>query len=73
VNKTRIVVLSKGPAPTITFKYNNNVIEVVKDFNYLGIIFSRSGSFCKAKKDLAIQAQKAMYMMYGLIKKNPFI
>ena len=66
VNKTKILVFSKGPAPKISFKYNNNVIEIVKDFNYLGIIFSRSGSFCKAKKHLATQAQKAMY---GVIKK----
>ena len=38
----------------------------VKEFKYLGIIFSRSGSFCKAKKHLYEQAQKAMY---GVIRK----
>ena len=61
VNKTKIIVFSKGPAPKTVFKYDDNVIETVKDFNYLGIIFSRSGSFCKAKAHLAAQAQKAMY------------
>jgi hypothetical protein len=35
VNKTKNFVFSKEPAPKITFKYNNNVIEIVKDFNYL--------------------------------------
>ena len=40
--------------------------ENVKEFKYLGIVFSRSGSFCKAKKQLCEQAQKAMY---GVIRK----
>jgi hypothetical protein len=38
----------------------------VNEFKYLGIVFSRSGSFCKAKKYLAEQAQTAMY---GVIRK----
>jgi hypothetical protein len=42
------------------------IIENVKEFKYLGILFSRSGSFCKAKKHLCEQAQKAMY---GVIRK----
>jgi len=29
----------------LQFKYNGKDIEIVKDFNYLGIYFSRSGSF----------------------------
>ena len=48
------------------FLFNNIVLENVKEFKYLGIVFSRSGSFCKAKKHLCEQAQKAMY---GVIRK----
>ena len=66
VNKTKILVFSKGSAPKTVFRYDDNVIETVKDFNNLGIIFSTSGSFCKAKTYLAAHAQKAMY---GIIKK----
>ena len=49
------------------FYYNNLVIESVRDFKYLGVVFSRTGSFCKTKKKhLCEQAQTAMY---GIIKK----
>ena len=32
------------------FLFNNIVLESVKEFKYLGIVFPRSGSFCKVKK-----------------------
>lgn len=35
--------------PKHVFYYNKVAIENVKDFKYLGIIFSRTGSFAKAK------------------------
>ncbi|XP_061167256.1 uncharacterized protein LOC133176104 [Saccostrea echinata] len=66
LNVNKILVFSKGPMSKKVFYYNNNAIENVKEFKYLGIIFSRSGSFCKAKKHLCEQAQKAMY---GVIRK----
>lgn len=46
--------------------YNNDKLEVVKEYNYLGISFPLSGSFCKAKKHLCTKSQKAMY---GIIRK----
>lgn len=48
------------------FYFRNEIIENVKEFKYLGIVFSRSGSFRKAKTHLCEQAQKAMY---GVIRK----
>ena len=53
VDKTKILIFSKGRMPVnFQFKSNGKFIEIVKDFNYLGIYFSRSGSFktCKKKK-----------------------
>jgi hypothetical protein len=52
------------------FYYNGNIIENVKEFKYLGLLFSRSGSFCKAKKHLREQAQKAMYGVIRKIRKS---
>ena len=66
VEKTKIMVFSKGPMLKRKFYYDNLVIENVKEFKYLGVVFSRSGSFCKTKKHLYEQAQKAMY---GIIRK----
>ena len=61
ISKTKILVFSKGRMLKKEFLFKNIVIENVKEFKYLGIVFSSSGSFCKAKKHLCEQAQKAMY------------
>ena len=66
VEKTKILVFSKGPMLKNKFYYDDFVIENVKEFKYLGVVFSRTGSFCKTKKHLYEQAQKAMY---GIIRK----
>jgi hypothetical protein len=36
-------------------------LEIVPNFSYLGITFSKSGSFNAAKKDLVNKGMKAMY------------
>ena len=33
------------------FYYNSLVIENAKEFRYLGVVFSRTGSFSKTKKN----------------------
>jgi hypothetical protein len=43
------------------FNYNETNIEIVKEFNYLGIYFSRTGSFKVCKKHFSEKAIKAMY------------
>ena len=40
------------------FFYNNQVVEIVKAFSYLGIVFSPGGSFSNAQTTLAGQAQR---------------
>lgn len=40
----------------------------MSEFKYLGIAFSRSGSFCKVKKHLVEQAQKSMYSIIRKIR-----
>ena len=66
LKKQKILIFSKGPIKKRHFYYNKSIIENVKDLKYLGIVFSRSGSFCKFKKHLYERAQKAMY---GVIRK----
>ncbi len=66
-DKSKVMIFSKGKIrniPKLTF--NNNDIEVVFEYKYLGIIFNFNGSFVKAKKHLVNLATKAMY---GLITK----
>jgi hypothetical protein len=45
----------------INFLYDGNAIEIVNEFTYLGLNFSRTGSFTNAKKVLINKAYKAMY------------
>ena len=66
--KTKIVVFSKGRLPiNLIFNHNRTNIEIVKDFNYLGIYFSRTGSFNVCKNRLSGKVLKAMY---GVLKKG---
>ena len=51
-SKTIIVIFSKGRIQNYNFILNNEAIEFVKEFKYLGIVFSRSGSFLAAKKHI---------------------
>jgi hypothetical protein len=40
VDETKVVVFSKGRLPrNLIFNYNGTSIEIVKDFNFLGIYF----------------------------------
>jgi hypothetical protein len=46
------------------FTFKNESIEVVNEYKYLGIYFSKSGSFLKCKKKhVASQATRAMYSL----------
>lgn len=62
VEKTKIMIFSKGRQPAnINFNYNGVEIDIVKDFNYLGVLLSRTGSFKACKSHLSEKATKAMY------------
>ena len=63
---TKILIFSKGSLAKRQFYYKESIIENFKEFKYLGIVFSRSGSFCKAKKHLCEQAQETMVLLEKL-------
>lgn len=67
VNKTKVVIFTKGRiAKNIDFVFNGEPLEIVNEYKYLGIIFSRYGSFINTEKYLA---EKATNAMYGVLKK----
>ena len=53
----------------LEFKYGDSVIEIVKKFTYLGIVFTPGGSFSEAQATLSGQAQKAMFAMNRYLNK----
>lgn len=66
ISKTKVVVFSKGRLPNYNFTISDIALEVVREYKYLGILFSRTGSFLSAKKHIASQASRAMF---SLLKK----
>ena len=46
------------------FLYNDESIENVKSFCYVGIVMSKYGNFNNAKKHMVEQASKALYGVF---------
>ena len=62
------MVFSKGRPPgNLHFFLEGNEIEIVSEFTYLGIVFSKTGSFNKAVK---VQTDKAKKAMYEVLKRG---
>ena len=63
VSKTKVMVFRKGGVlpRNLVFYYNGVVLEIVKEFKYLGIVFTSGGSFSEAQNTLARQAQKSNF------------
>jgi hypothetical protein len=70
VNRTKIVVFRKGGALNRQYRwsYAGNEIEIVQNFNYLGIVFSSGGSFMQATNTLSGKGLKAMNMLFSVTK-----
>lgn len=70
VDKTKIVVFRKGGRLNNNYcwNYNNECIDIVDNFNYLGITLNFNGSFHKTQSVLASQSRKAMYCLLSKMK-----
>ena len=49
-DKTKILIIGTRNDDLFQYKIGNNIIQTFKDFKYLGVVFTKSRSFCKAKK-----------------------
>ena len=68
VEKTKVVCFGSGRLPAnLDFRYNGESIEIVKHFNYLGILLNRTGNFNIAIK---AQANKGTRAMYEVLKQG---
>ena len=75
VSKTKVMVFRKGGVlpRNLVFYYNGVVLEIVKEFKYLGIVFKSGGSFSEAQNTLAGQAQKAIFKLNKYLYKFTYI
>ena len=70
VEKTKILVFSRGRLPNnLTFTFNEMEIGIVSEFNYLGVLFSKSGNFSMAKKSSSKESHKS-YVQSFKKRKN---
>ena len=48
----------------LVFNLGPHELEIVDHYKYLGVYFSKSGSFLYARKHIAVQARKALHLLY---------
>ena len=73
-DKTKIVVFRNGGTIKKDEKwfYNDTEIEVVNQFNYLGMLFNYNGKFSVTQKHIADQGRKAYFAVYNKLKNHCF-
>ncbi len=65
-----MVFRKRGPVKqNETWTYNGGHIEVVNDFNYLGVVFNYTGSFVLNNQTLSGKGLKAMNTLLVNIRK----
>ncbi len=67
MDKTKVVVFGTNKISKYKFDLNGECLETVREYKYLGILFSLSGSFLNARKQVVSQASKAMNILYTRI------
>ena len=72
IDKTKIMVFRKGGvlSQNETWTFDNNEIEIVNNFNYLGVVLSSGGSYVKATNTLAGKALKAINSLMAITKEK---
>ena len=75
VAKTKVMVFRKGGMlpRNMSFYYNGERLEIVKEFKYLGMVFTTGGSFAEAQNTLSGQAQKAIFKLNKYLYKFTYI
>ena len=64
VEKTKIMIFSRGKVRKLpVFTYRKNVIEIVHEYLYLGILFNFNGKFNKSSKQLHDKGTRTMFAM----------
>lgn len=66
-DKTKIVIFGSRKIDKHVFKMEENNIEIVKSYKYLGVVMSNNGSFLNARKCVYEKANKSMHLLYKRI------
>ena len=70
LDKTKVIIFSKGLITKYkSFDFGNNIVDVVKDYVYLGTTFNYNGTFNKAKNKQVLQAKKATFSLLSKVRQ----
>ena len=64
------VILYADDTVILSESKDEQVLEIVHTYAYLGVIFKYNGTFLETKKKLVEQAEKALYCVYKLARKE---
>ena len=67
IAKTKVVIFGARKTDSFEFTIGDQLVAITEAYKYLGIHFSQTGSFLKARKHIAEQAKKAMYLLFNRI------
>ena len=67
-SKTKVMIFNARRTNNFEFNIGGHNIEVTDKYKYLGVLFSKSGSFLNARKHIIEQSRKAMHLL--LIRAN---
>ena len=62
-SKSKIIMFSKRRPMTYEFTLNNIPLEIVTEYEYLGILFCKNNSFYAMKKHIAEQGTRTVYSL----------
>ena len=65
--KTKVMIFNKNTTKEV-FKYMGNILENTKEYIYLGLSFSKSGSFTNSIKLLNLKAQRAYFALKNMLR-----
>ena len=68
LRKTKIMIFGLRKTNRYRFYLDKAEIEIVDSFKYLGVTFSKTRSFCAARKHVLGQARKALQLLYKKIR-----
>ena len=63
VNITKTKIMYFGRKGSYNFSMNNENVEIVNNFKYLGVVFSRNGKFSDAMNDNIEKARKGLFQL----------
>ena len=67
VNKSKVLIFGFRENTNHSFYIDTEQLEIVDSYKYSGTFFAKSGSFLTARKHVAEQARKALFLLYSRI------